>query len=549
MRTDQQSARAAIRRGTAILLLSVLVLGGAASAGASGNADHSAPEQLLFSVPVGQAITYAGTGPEQALWGPSGLAVAGDGVIWIADGARHRLVGFSEAGTVLRVADLNDDVVGIGDIASSGNDLAVLDIASEPPAVVVVDWRSGTVRSRVSVPSRASLANGLSGIAIDAGGTIVAELEGGITVVPVARISADGHTAEVPRGAVRPSSLRQTPIGSIQVGPPLRQAQGSAATLKVGSRTAQIRTENLPGTVRLIGASRSAVYLEVSEVSQDRHGTVLVDSTVRTFNAAGVETGVARVPEGNAGISVGRRTAVTPADDVLALVPMVDRLDVVSLTITPGVQLPTVLPPYRESAETLVEGSHESTVAGPLAVAACVSRTTMNTIDVGYRGNNPVLSDTNINGSCSGRTKPRYLGAAGKYKSTSYDWGGFDTVGAFNNAMSAGGRAGNINTSNVLSCAYGVDCSGFVSRVWQRTSKYGTSTLPNISTAVPVGSGLQGDIFNKSGSHVVLFKSFSGNGYYISEATITNSYDRVIYRWVSTSYVSGYSFMRFNSVC
>lgn len=175
----------------------------------------------------------------------------------------------------------------------------------------------------------------------------------------------------------------------------------------------------------------------------------------------------------------------------------------------------------------------------------------MSNTDSGYRNNSKYLSSTNITGTCSGRVKPRYLGGAGTYSSVSYEWGGFNTVSQFNSAMSPGtGKAGNItDDAGSLTCAYGVDCSGFVSRVWKLTTKYSTSSLPSISYAISAGSLITYDLFNKSGSHAMLYRSRSGSGYYVSEATTASSLDRAVFRWISDSYASGFSTRRFNNVC
>ena len=41
----------------------------------------------------------------------------------------------------------------------------------------------------------------------------------------------------------------------------------------------------------------------------------------------------------------------------------------------------------------------------------------------------------------------------------------------------------------------------------------------------------------------------SGGGYYLSEATTSGALDRVIYRWVDSSYLTGYTLRRPNNVC
>lgn len=169
--------------------------------------------------------------------------------------------------------------------------------------------------------------------------------------------------------------------------------------------------------------------------------------------------------------------------------------------------------------------------------------------DSAYRSNSKSLSETNITGSCSGRKKPHYLGSAKTYSSVPYKWGGFDSVSSFNSHMSPKtGRAGDVSSGDTLSCAYGVDCSGFVSRVWGVSSKKGTSTLPGIAPVIPESWLLPYDIFNKSG-HVMLYRSKASGGYYVSEATTKDNKDRVVYQFQEADYVDGFVPRRYNNVC
>lgn len=84
--------------------------------------------------------------------------------------------------------------------------------------------------------------------------------------------------------------------------------------------------------------------------------------------------------------------------------------------------------------------------------------------------------------------------------------------------------------------AAGVDCSGFVTRVWGRPidEKYGTWTLPSISTPIPFNTDADlvrkmrmGDIFNYAGHHVVLlyyFDPYDNNRPYYYEARWEDPY-------------------------
>jgi hypothetical protein len=76
-----------------------------------------------------------------------------------------------------------------------------------------------------------------------------------------------------------------------------------------------------------------------------------------------------------------------------------------------------------------------------------------------------------------------------------------------------------------------------------------TSTIPNVSSAIAVANMKPGDVFNKAGSHVVLFAAKVSGGYDIYESTAASSIDRVTHRSVDSSYVNGYSPRRYDNAC
>jgi len=527
-----QLSRAAALVGSLVLLASV-----SASASASGVRLSDTPPEILFSLTIGEDINYAGGGEELLLWGPAAIAVGGDNTVWIADALGHRALGFSMSGKPIHTIDLSDRVVGIGDMETAGDQLVVLDIAARDPQVVVIDTDTGATVGELAIPQEADLSHGLSGIAVQADGSVVAELEGGLTLV----------TLGVPGGARTVDSYK-TPSADIRIdgtgtGIP---GLGEESAVSINHQTVSLPVNNFPGTVQLVGATESLVALSVDEITYTGEGSILVDQTIRVFDREGQQVGVARLPLADFVVAVAEPVAMSPSGDIIALLPRADRLDVVALPL--GVSLDPVLP---AAALASAEAHHDIAAAG---IESCTSRSTMRATDAGYRTNSHYYSNTNITGTCSGRTKPNYLTTAGTYSSVSYQWGGWDTVINFNSGMSPGTKqAGDISSAgNSLSCARGVDCSGFVTRVWQRTNKkYGTDTLAEISTPLPNYSNLlEYDIFLKSG-HVMLFRYYSGSGYYVSEAT-TGIYERVIYRWISSSTVgsgTGYGAARYDNVC
>ena len=104
-----------------------------------------------------------------------------------------------------------------------------------------------------------------------------------------------------------------------------------------------------------------------------------------------------------------------------------------------------------------------------------------------------------------------------------YKWGGFSTVAQFDAGLANGRYAGDINTDGVSSYAYGVDCSGYVSRCWQLTYHASTAYMPGITTQYASWDNLKpGDAIHKVG-HVRLFLKRNVNGSFkIIEASARN---------------------------
>jgi len=96
-----------------------------------------------------------------------------------------------------------------------------------------------------------------------------------------------------------------------------------------------------------------------------------------------------------------------------------------------------------------------------------------------------------------------------------YDWGGMDDPAKYDQKLAEGQAAGSHSRHGVTNCTTGIDCSGFVSFCWKQPRKYGTSNLRQIAGKPKYNwfTDLKpGDVFNKAGSHVVMFVEYDGNG-------------------------------------
>ncbi len=139
-----------------------------------------------------------------------------------------------------------------------------------------------------------------------------------------------------------------------------------------------------------------------------------------------------------------------------------------------------------------------------------------------------------------------------KVTGMAYNWGGFNSVSEFLSRVNAGRIAGNDkktlhDSTHIRTDFAGIDCSGFVSRVWETSSKYSTRSLPNISKQINWSDLKAGDIVNKAGSHVRLFHYYNSDGsMMLYESTTSGSIDGVTHRVLARD--NNYLPRRFNQV-
>lgn len=153
-------------------------------------------------------------------------------------------------------------------------------------------------------------------------------------------------------------------------------------------------------------------------------------------------------------------------------------------------------------------------------------------------------TSANLVAACHAGYDTAYV--TGDFMGVAYDWGGFDSLFDFSKKIAAGQGAGSPAGGLVSSCTTGVDCSGFVSRTWKTSTKYGTSTIHQVSSEIPVGSLLPGDALNDAGNHVTLFSHLMANGEpYMYEAAGFNTRINAFGGW---SWVNGYLPRRFNTI-
>jgi len=137
----------------------------------------------------------------------------------------------------------------------------------------------------------------------------------------------------------------------------------------------------------------------------------------------------------------------------------------------------------------------------------------------------------------------------GYFTGVAYKWGGFDYYDGYVTKINSGYGAGSGgNTSKVDSSKAGLDCSGYVSRCWNTSTKYGTSNISNVSHQITYEELLPGDATNNAGSHIRLFEYFTVPYNYHMQYECTAG----VYPWNTTRRVlardNNYVPIRYNNI-
>lgn len=137
-----------------------------------------------------------------------------------------------------------------------------------------------------------------------------------------------------------------------------------------------------------------------------------------------------------------------------------------------------------------------------VANAFAVDRETVLEAAAQYTMHEWTMTEVNETAVCSSDYVSDFT--AGTWKGLPYDWGGYFTLDEFDAAIDEGLGAGSHSVNGILECTAGVDCSGFLSQIWD-VSHNSTSSMHSVASDISLAELKRADAVNDAGSHVVLF--------------------------------------------
>lgn len=134
----------------------------------------------------------------------------------------------------------------------------------------------------------------------------------------------------------------------------------------------------------------------------------------------------------------------------------------------------------------------------------------------------------------------------GTYTALPYDWGGWVTIEEFDQQLADGYGVGSHSWHGSLWCTTGVDCSGFVSQLWD-SGHYSTSTFYKTAWDIGWDELQRGDALNDPGSHMVLYTHTSEGGWPVFYESTGSSGVR-LNSTGGWAYVDGYQPIRYSGI-
>jgi|GEM_PF-2336696 len=559
----------------------------------------------VVSLPVGDGPGELGIieGPELEPWGPSAFAIDDEGRFHVVDGVNGRILAVSGNGEVLSSVTWQAPVVCPVDIAIVDGRTFVLDLPAQPPAVHELDGEGRPVDTW-EIPAHytdhgvtgldvALDRRGGAGIRLEIAGTWHAPLVSRGLALPSRLLptTASGQIVRVPAAAASRVAVERGAGGSAFFADKEWSTGRSASVtaLRRGrpAATMNVRSRAALGAVRFLDVDeRGNAYVFAEDLAEGvAHGVAdgvaegptadlaenpapTVRAFVKRYRSDGTPQAAFEIPVDRFRTHPERPTRIAPDGNAYLLVPGAESVSILRAEWQDdrSETLPEpdkgFVPAERYSPTTSSFDAGSQDANGALSSLATWLRSslapeTANAAWTRINANDRAWSYVRHRWYCNrrnystrnGSARPRYITSQNRYyNAVPYCWGGFDTLATYNRAMSAGHSAGDINcTGGKRAGTAGVDCSGFLSRLWGLGSKRSTHTLTHVSYPVSKSRMRLGDAYIRPGSHCMFFRYYVTGGAQVFESTKTNRYDRVVTMTRTNSALSNYGGYRYRN--
>jgi hypothetical protein len=283
---------------------------------------------VLFSVPVGAGaeIKYRGGGNHE-INGPNAIAVLPDDSIIVSDIVGNRLFRYDQIGQLLKIIDLEDvGIFNVVDLRVKENEIYLLEISGSRYRVDRITPDGKLISSDEFPPnfpigeSGLTLANVLTGIAVDCGGNILLEVADSSELLRLIDIRNNVPPSE----RVKDYYCNEKRYRVINPGP-----QGTPKVI-AGNITLETELTTGLGGFRLLNVlDDGSLYVIREDVVNEQ--VIKVDQTLHSIDADGVVRGMSRIPASESLYYIMRSVAIDSTGEVLALLPKPNSIDIVRL--------------------------------------------------------------------------------------------------------------------------------------------------------------------------------------------------------------------------
>lgn len=535
-----------------------------------------------FNSGAGETEIGVQTGEEIAPWGPSSFTISNDGSFYVIDGVNSKILVATSNGTFKNSISLETPIVCPVDIQVIDNRIFVLDLPGIPPKVYEVNM-DGSILRFWEIPHD-YLQEDVSGFRVELSksGEVFVDLEiANSWEVPFVKNNKTVQTVKLPK-IKKESRVELDDNKASQFALKTSRSNykffakkdwntwktGSIIIFNENKACSQItfKTKELLGSLKFIDCDESGnVYVYTEEISDSLDSGCY--AFIKKFNSKGTFKCSFEIPVRDFFTFPNRAIRIDKNGDIYLMIPKRDKV-VIKKVVCESVSLQDLSNKDSFKLGVFLGNIWQSTIArigdfkeSSFGLARAVDKvfkpqianaawTPLNANDRAwsYKNNSWYCNSANYYRSC-GDYKPRYITSYNRYwYSVPYCWGGFDLPSTFNSAMGYNRDAGDINTTGSKRwCTAGVDCSGFVSRLWGLGTKYSTWGLTGISYPISKSSMKFGDVFNWPGHHVIFFRYYVTGGTAVFESTTANSWDRVVNTTRTWSAVYSYGAYRYQN--